>query len=118
MARVRQEWGGALPPLPNRSFIDAEQQRADVRSSTPGLGPAADHELLLERDLELSPIRCALARVVERIGSLCDYAFPPFLLRTSLEGATVTASHLADADEPGSLALRTKQTLESRTSFD
>src|SRR5204862_6704297 len=49
-------------------FVHAKQQRAEVRAGLPRLGPPAYHEFLLVDDLDLPPIRCALARLVRRIG--------------------------------------------------
>src|SRR6266496_4357343 len=45
-----------LPFALSPSFVHPEEQRAEVRSRLPRLGPAADHELLFVDDFQLSPI--------------------------------------------------------------
>src|SRR6185503_5105338 len=52
--------------------VDAEQERADARARALRIGPAADHELLPLRALQLDPGRAASGHV-RRVGPLADH---------------------------------------------
>src|SRR5206468_3789966 len=80
-------------------FVDAEQQRAEVRARLTRLGPAGDHELLLVDDLDFPPVGRALAGLVQRVGVLGDQAFPAPLERFLVKRAAVAADLAADAED-------------------
>ncbi len=77
--------------------VDAEQQRADAGARALRVGPAADHELLALRALELDPGRAA-PRHVGRVGALADHpleAHPAGVLEQLLRARVEV---LAEAD--------------------
>src|SRR6185295_10282851 len=80
------------------AFVDAEQQRAEVRARAARLGPAADDELLLANELQFPPVGRALAGLVERVRLLRDQALPAARHRLVVEGLSVAAHLLADAE--------------------
>src|SRR4051812_40518212 len=62
-------------------IVVAEEQRAERPSRGARFGPPANHEFLLAKNLQLAPVVCALARVVDRIHLLRDETFPSLIER-------------------------------------
>jgi len=79
------------------ALVDAEDQRAEVRSRFPWFAPARDDELLLLKKLELAPIRRTLAGHVARRRGLRDEAFPAVRDGAFVKRAPVAVGNLADA---------------------
>ena len=98
-----------------RSFIDAQQERAEPGACLARLGPASDDKLLLLGDLDLAPVRCPLARLVEGIRVLRDQAFPPLLEGALVQRTAVATHHLADAQ--AGIAIALEEALDNRAAL-
>src|SRR5438093_5615349 len=81
------------------ALVHAEQERAEVRAHLARLGPSADDELLFVQDLELAPVRGALARLVQRQRVLRDQPFPAALHRLLEQCSSVAAYDVAEEQE-------------------
>src|SRR5262244_396284 len=90
-----------LEPRRSRRFVHADEERSEVFARAFPLGPAADDELLLADDLELAPIRRALARRVPRVRALRDQSFPGLVKRARVQAPAVAAHLLAEANHFG-----------------
>ncbi len=79
--------------------VDAQDERAEIHPRLARLGPARDDELLFGQDLDLAPVGCALAGMVERRRLLRDQAFPAAGDRALVHLPAVAEHDLADADD-------------------
>ena len=94
---VRHAGAGATGVVQPSVFgVVAQQQGADVRPASLGIGPANDHELLAVEALRLDPDP-AVARCVGSIGALGDGAFQAQLAGLLAEARTVASNVLAVA---------------------
>src|SRR5207244_11805532 len=80
--------------------ILAEQQSAEWAPGCARLGPAADDELLLVQDLQLPPVVCRLAGVVDGVDPLRNQPFPSLFQRPRSE------EHTSELQSPDHLVCR------------
>jgi len=98
-------------------LIYPEQQRAEVRPRLARLGPPSDDEFLLVGDFDLAPVRCSLARLVQRRGVLRDQSLPSTVDRLFVERACVATHDRAETDDRWDPFPR-KQLFQRRAALD
>src|SRR5688500_15899214 len=100
---------GAVVVVPKEERTEGPISRARIR-------PAADDELLLLNDFDLSPIARALAAVIYRPRLFGDKALPAVFDRVLKELARVASDDVAHAQNGG--ACIAKDALEARAPLD
>src|ERR1700730_17060396 len=98
----------------SRIVVVANQQGSEPPACGPRFGPAAHHEFLLAKNLQLAPVVGPFSGVIERVDAPGDRALPSLFERTVVQGAAIAGHHLAQAKNRR--AGTAKNPLEPRTS--